>query len=184
MWINNVSPHKTIMFFDHPTQLDAQPLAARHDHRSMILKYLPDEVPFLEILLRDDVAVQRLWMNSHTSRPVRWRPRGDFKDQIANVNFGTDLKLISFGVDALVEEAIRVRLDWQIASDATQPITIRLRFDDGTEVHNTFEPLVFLAGNYSTYHLLTGSRDAKLLHVAVITNGSKLADHALPLKLN
>ncbi|MFN8420087.1 MAG: hypothetical protein U0528_12720, partial [Anaerolineae bacterium] len=183
-WFKQPEPSQTIIFLDQPTQSDIRLMIERGDYHSVLLKYAPDTVLFLKDLLPEDPIVDRLWSTEVEIRSERILPIGAFIDQALSADFGPHLKLIGAGVDATSEEAIRVHLDWQIARAAAQPIMIRLRLDDGKEVEDTFEARVFRMDNYSTYHLLSGSRTAKLLHVTVMINDGTVGDHAIPLILN
>ncbi len=188
-----VLPQQVIVAFDGQLQPELKAILERGDVQSALVRYAPDIIVIGNtgrLRARDlsSSTVARLGYHASQRSDVfeRANPIGSFADVPITANFGPDIVLTSAALDQSAlkpGQLLRVRLDWQFARSASQNVTIDLRLVSGNgdqfllaHSTDTFDPSVFRAGTYSTYHTLAVVSNAwpgpvKLVVAVVINNG-------------
>ncbi len=184
--------------FDGQLQPALKALIERNDLQSALIRYAPDLlVPDSSSALEPEIlttnqGVKRLGyvaVNQTDEQKYVFRRSttiGQFVDQPVSADFGPDIRLVGAALDqpALKPgQLVRVRLDWDFARPATRPVTVELRLSgpdrEVASAADEYEPRVFRAGPWSTYHTLTVAPDAASgpaqLFVSVIVNNGTVA---------
>jgi hypothetical protein len=189
------SPDQVMVAFDGKLQPELHKMLERGDGQSALIRYAPDW------LLTDDntvISVEALATNAAWVRlgyaPVagtegafqRKTTIGQFVDQPVSADFGPDIRLVGAALDQPVlkpGQLVRVRLDWDFARPASRPVTVELRLAgpdrEVASAADEYEPRVFRAGPWSTYHTLIVAPDAASgpaqLFVSVMVNNGTVA---------
>jgi hypothetical protein len=196
IWIRPTQGQRVIAF-DGQLQPDLKKMIERGDTQSMLIRYAPDALIATDSdrISADDLihgpwAALDYHIDNETGVFVRNALIGEFVDHAANVSFGPDIKLVGYAVDQTSlkpGQMMRVRLDWQFTHAANRPVQIDLRLASGDflrgHITDNYEPGIFLAGPWSTYHTLTANTQAWPgpvdLEVGVLVNGSPIKHDAV-----
>jgi len=168
----NPIQQQSVVSFDGQLQPDAKVMLERADWQSLLVRYAPDALilngtghidPKL-LSSGDDARLdyRPVGANSLGTLYLRQSATGLFEERTADVAFGPDIRLIGLAIDrsdVLPGGVVRVRLDWQLERDADKPVVVDLGLASGewllAHSRDTFDPGVFKAGPYSTYHTLS-----------------------------